>query len=169
MQVWTVPILLLFDDEGRVALRARLGDGHVRSGEIAIGVARATVENARAAAATFSGAAALHKFAITALRAFDAHGDGASVFALGIVGTADEVAVAAVFFDEVNFAAKLGTFRRVASSGWQGDAGAFDKAAGGFAIGVAGAGQENAEAAALDGHFLAAIVAVFNFGRALGS
>src|SRR6185295_18779522 len=40
----------------------------------------------------------------------------------------------------------------------------------GFAIGIAGAGQEGAKTAALDGHFLAAILAIFggSFGIALG-
>src|SRR6267143_2965058 len=99
----------LLDDERRAALRAGLRDGHVRGGEIAIRVARAAVENARASAATLAGAATPDELAFIALRAFDAHGDGPRVLALRIAGAADEFAEAAVFFHET-VAAKRALF-----------------------------------------------------------
>src|ERR1700741_4917703 len=68
------------DDEWSAAFGARLGDGHVRRGEIAIGITRTAVEDARTAAAT--SAAATDEFAFVALGTFDAHGDRARVFAL---------------------------------------------------------------------------------------
>src|SRR5262245_31704728 len=55
---------ILLDDELRAALGARLGDRHVGRGEVAIGIPRAAVENARAAAAT--SAAAADKFPFVA-------------------------------------------------------------------------------------------------------
>src|SRR6266481_3505467 len=88
----------LLDDERRAALRARLGDGHVRGSEIAIRITGTTVENTRASAAAFAGAAAADEFPFVALRAFDAHGDRPRVLALRIAGASDELAEAAVHF-----------------------------------------------------------------------
>src|SRR5258708_8004363 len=78
----------LFDYERRGTLRAGFRYGHVRSREITIRVARAAIENARAAAATLAGAATANELALFALRAFDAHGDRPRVLALRIAGTA---------------------------------------------------------------------------------
>src|SRR2546423_1163386 len=91
----------LLDDERRAALRARFGDGHVGSGEIAIRVAGATVEHAWPSTAAFAGAAAADEFTFVAFRTFDAHGDRACVLALGVAGTADEFAEAAAFLHEI--------------------------------------------------------------------
>src|SRR5579862_9559423 len=44
----------------------------------------------------------------------------------------------------------------------QRDARALDQAARGLAVGVAGAGEEGAKAAALDGHFLTAVFAILD-------
>jgi len=48
------------------------------------------------------------------------------------------------------------------------DARALNKAAGGLAVRVTGAGEEGAEAPALDGHLLAAVVAILGFRFAAG-
>src|ERR1700730_13770761 len=56
-------LALLFHDERGAALGARFGDGHVRSCEITIGIARAAVKHAWAAASAFSGATAANEFA----------------------------------------------------------------------------------------------------------
>src|SRR5580700_3740818 len=90
----------LFNDKWRATLGARLGQGHVWRREIAIGIARAAVEDARTAATAFSGAAAADEFAILALGTLDAHGDRARVLALRIAGAADEFAETAVLFDQ---------------------------------------------------------------------
>src|SRR5260370_41657628 len=65
---------LLLHDERRAALRARLGQRHMRRREIAIGIPRAAVEDAWPPAPALAGAAAPHEFALIAFRAFDAHG-----------------------------------------------------------------------------------------------
>src|SRR6185436_13076428 len=56
---------LLLQEVGRVALRALAGDGAVVEGELALGVARAAVEDAAAGAA-------LHEIPLLALRALHA-------------------------------------------------------------------------------------------------
>src|SRR6267378_7754806 len=148
----------LLDDEWRAALRAGLRDGHVRGGEIAIRIARAAVENARASATALAGAAPADEFAFIALRAFNAHGDWPRVLALRIAGAADELAEAAVFFHEA-VAAKSALFvQRLI--GLVRDARTLHQPACSLAIGVTHASEERAEAAALDGHFLAAIVTI---------
>src|SRR5580704_724676 len=157
-------LCFLLDDERRAALGARFGEGHVRRREIAIGIARAAVEDAGTAATAFSGAAAADEFALHALGTLDAHGDRARVFALRIAGAADEFAEAAVFFDQAVaaeralFIEQLVRLVRYAS--------ALDQAPRGLAVRIALASQENTETAALDGHFLAAIVAILDFGFA---
>ena len=151
----------LFDDERRAALGARLGHGHERRREIAIGIARAAVKDAWTAAATFSGAAAADEFAFMTLRTFDAQGDGARVFALGIAGAADELAEAAVFFDEAVAAERALFVEKFI--GLHGFASALDEAARGLAIGISGAGEERSETARLDDHFFAAVVAILDF------
>src|SRR6266403_1233621 len=156
----------LLDDERRPALWTRLGDGHVRRRKIAIRIARAAVKNARASAATLAGTAAADELAFIALRAFDAHGDGPRVLALRIAGAADELAEAAVFFHET-VAAKRALFVQ-GLVGLVRDARALNQTAGGLAIRVTRASEERAEAAALNGHLLAAIVAIFGFGFAAG-
>src|SRR5690242_10762732 len=154
------------DDEWRAAFGTGLGDRHVRRGEIAVGIARTAVKDARASSAAASGAAAANKLALVALGAFDAQGDGARVLALGVGGAADKFAEAAVLFYET--AAAIGAFFVEGFVGLAGDAGAFDEAAGGLAIRIAGAGQECAETAALDGHFAAAVFAIFGFAFGVG-
>src|SRR5258708_2409131 len=156
----------LLNDERRSALGTRFGDGHVRRCEIAIRVTGAAVEHARAATAAFAGAAAAHEFAFVAFRAFNAHGDRARVLALRVAGAADEFAEAAAFLHEI-FAAQR-TQLRERLIGLVRDARALDEAARGLAVRVTGAGEKGAEAAALDGHLLAAIVAIFDFGFAAG-
>src|SRR5258708_38197863 len=117
-------------------------------------------EKNRGAAAT-SSAAAPDKVAFVAFRAFDAHGDWPGVLALRISLATDKFAEAAVFFHQVGFAGRALFVQRLIRL--PRDARAFHQAPGGLAIRIAGAGQENTEAAALDGHFLAAIIAIFDF------
>src|SRR3984893_5093568 len=82
----------LLDDKRRPALRARLGQRHMRCREIAIGISRAAVENARTSASAFARAAAPHEFALIAFRALNPHRDWPCVLALRIAGAADELA-----------------------------------------------------------------------------
>src|SRR5258707_15872925 len=124
-------------------------------------VSRAAVEGPRAPSAAFRGAAAAHKFAFVAFRTFDAHGDRARVFALRITGAADEFAEAAVFLHQAVAAERTFFIQRLIRL--MCDARALDKAAGGLAVGVTGASKKGAEAPALDGHLLAAIVAILGF------
>src|SRR5216684_9188747 len=91
---------LLLHDERRAALRARLGQRHMRRREIAVGIARAAVENVCTSSTALAGAAAPHKFALIALRAFDAHGDRPRVLALRISGATDELAKAPVLLHQ---------------------------------------------------------------------
>src|SRR5215469_1959306 len=89
---------IFLNDEVRAALGTRFGDGHVGCREIAIGIARAAIEDARAAAP--ADASAAHKFALLALGAFNAEGNRPRVLTFWIPGAADEFAVAAVLFDQ---------------------------------------------------------------------
>src|SRR5467141_1416611 len=86
--------------------------------------------------------------------------------AIRVAGAADEFAEAAAFLHEI-FAAQR-TQLRERLIGLVRDARALDEAARGLAVRVTGAGEEGAEAAALDGHLLAAIVAILGFGFAAG-
>ena len=88
----------LLDDERRAALRTWLVDGLVRSGEIAVWITAAAVENSATAFAARG--AATDKFAFVALGAFDAERDRPRVLAFRIAGAADEFAEAAVLLDE---------------------------------------------------------------------
>src|SRR5438445_145568 len=155
-----------FDDERRATLRARLGNGHVRRGEIAIRITGATIEDARAASAALTGAAAAHEFTFIAFWTFDAQGDRARVLAFRVAGAADEFAEAAVFFHQPIAAERAFFIERLIRL--MCDARALDEAARGPAVREAGAGEKGAEAATLDGHLLAAIVAIFGFGFAAG-
>src|SRR5216684_628138 len=92
---------LLLHNERRAAFRARLGQRHMRRREIAVGIARAAVENVCTSSTALAGAAAPHKFALIALRAFDAHGDRPRVLALRIPGAADELAEASALLYQV--------------------------------------------------------------------
>ena len=152
----------LLDNKRSAALRARLGNGHVWGCEVTVRIARAAIEDARTPAAAFSGAAAADKFALIALGTFDPQSDGARVLALRIAGAADEFAEAAMLLYQA-VPAKSALFVEWLI-GLVCDASALDKAARGFAIGIALAGEESAEAAALDNHFLAAIIAILNLG-----
>src|SRR5439155_10158296 len=146
------------------ALRAWFGEGLDRSREVPIGIARATVKNSRAPAS--GDAAATDKFAFDTLRAFDAERDRPRVLALWIAGATDKFAETPVLLDEA-FAARRAFFvERLI--GLPCGARAFDKAPRRFAIRVTRAREEYAEAAALDRHFLATVVAYFDFGFALG-
>ncbi len=151
----------LFYDERRATLGAWLGNGHERRREIAIRIARAAVEDTRTAAASSSGTAAPNEFALNTLRTFDAHGDGARVFALGISGAADKFAEAAVLFDEA-VAAKRALFVEQLV-GLHGFASTLDKTASGLAIRICRASQKRSEPAGLDDHFFAAVVAILDF------
>ncbi len=64
---------LLLHDEWCAALRARLGDRHIRRSVVAIGIPRTSVEEPHSSAAALAHACAFHKFAFVALRAFDSH------------------------------------------------------------------------------------------------
>src|SRR5258708_19538239 len=72
----------------------------MRRREIAVGIPRAAVENARTPPPALACAAPPHKFALIAFRAFDAHGDRPRVLALRISGAADELAKAPVLFHQ---------------------------------------------------------------------
>src|ERR1700676_2455209 len=156
----------LLHDERRAALRAWLGERHVRRGEIAIRITRAAVEDARAQPPPFSRTAAAYELAFLAFGAFDSHGDGAGVLALRVAGTADEFAEAPVFFDEMVVAQSAFFFQRFI--GLMGHARAGDQAPRGLAIRVAGASQKGAKAAAFHGHFFAAVFAILGFGFPAG-
>ncbi len=156
----------LLDDERRAALRARLRDRHVRGGEIAIRVTGTTVENTRASAAAFAGAAAADEFSFVALRAFDAHGYGPRVLALRIAGASDEFTEAAVFFHQPIAAERAFLIQRLIRL--VRNARALNQAARRLAVRITGAGEERAEAPALDSHLLAAIVAILCLGFATG-
>src|SRR5437899_6685129 len=80
-----------FDDEGGAALGAGLSQRLVRSGEVALRVTVAAVEDAAAALARHT----LHEFPRAAFRAVDAERLRADEFALWVAGAADELAVAA--------------------------------------------------------------------------
>src|ERR1700747_641534 len=54
----------LLHNERRAALRARLGQRHMRRGEIAIGISRTAVENTWTSASALAGAASPHEFAL---------------------------------------------------------------------------------------------------------
>src|SRR3984885_8562478 len=146
----------LLDDKRSSALRARLGNGLMRSREVAIRVAAATVEDP--SPPTALRCPAPDKFPFVALWAFNAQCDWPRVFALRIVLAADEIAkptratqqhatVGGAFFiqNHVGLQRLLGACRQTPRR---------------FAIRVSGARKKRPEAPALDGHFLPAIVAV---------
>src|SRR5580704_12849936 len=140
----------LLDDERSAALRAWLVERLVRRSVIAIGIA-AAAEEYSAASAPF-GCTAADKFALVALRALDTKRDGARVFAFGIIFTTDEIAEAALTLEKLAFVEGDVRLARGTRS--------TDQATRGFAVRVAGTGEEHAEAAPLDGHFLATIIAI---------
>src|SRR2546430_814745 len=156
----------LFDYERRAALRAPFGDGHVGRGEVAIRVTGTAVEHSWAATASFTGAAAADEFTFVAFRAFDAHGDRARVLAFRIARAPDKFAEAAAFLHEIFAAQRTQLGERLI--GLVRNARALDEAARGLAVRVTGTGKERAEAPALDGHLLAAIVAILGFGFTAG-
>src|SRR5229473_2086030 len=164
--VYCADLAAFLDDERCSALRARLGDGHVRRSEIAIRITRAAVEHARPATAAFARAPAAHEFSFVAFRAFDAHGDWARVLALRVSRAADEFAEAAVFFHQPVTAECAFLIKRLIRL--MRDARTLNQAPRGLAVRVSGTGQEGAEAPPLDGHLLAAIVAILGLGFATG-
>ena len=135
----------------------------MRRGEIAIGIAAAAVENAAGAASARNTAA--HEFAFVAFRAFDAERDGACVLALRIIGAADEIAEAALAAEKLRVVERAFFVERNVRLAR--DARATHQAARRFAIGITLAREKNAETPALDDHFLAAIVAIFDFRHAI--
>src|SRR5713226_613544 len=151
----------LLDDEWRAALGARLGDGLVGGGEVALGIAVAAVEDAAAALLGH----ALDQFPGAALRAGDAQGLRADVSALGVAGAADELSIAPVLFDKLRATVRTLLIERLV--GLAGLARSVDQPARGLTFRVTGAGQERPEAAALDGHFFAAVVAILDGAFAL--
>src|SRR5712664_3915107 len=90
----------------------------------------------------------------------------ASTATLACTAAADELDEAAVFFHETVAAERALFVQRLI--GLVRDARALNQTAGGPAIRVTRASEERAEAAALNGHLLAAIVAIFGFGFAAG-
>src|SRR5258705_10787297 len=83
---------LLLHNKRRAAFRTRLGERHMRRGEIAIRVTRAAVENSRTAAPALARAPAAPKFAFIALRALNPHRDRPRVFPLRVSRSARELA-----------------------------------------------------------------------------
>ena len=153
----------LLDDEWSAALRAWLVERLVRRSVIAIGITAAAVEYS-AASAPF-GCTAADKFAFVALRALDTKRDGARVFAFGIIFTTDEIAEAALTLEKLAFVE--GAFLIEADIRLARGTCSTDQATRGFAVRVAGTRQEHAEAAPLDGHFLATIIAILDFHFAI--
>src|SRR6266852_5335387 len=136
----------------------------MRRREIAVGIARAAVENARTPPPALACAAPPHEFAFIAFRAFDAHGDRPRVLALRISGAADELAKAPVLLHQsvaAEGALFIQQFVRLVS-----DARARHQPPRGLAIGIPGACEESAKSSALDGHFLAAVVAILGLAFA---
>src|SRR6266571_2540264 len=160
LRTWPPPARELLRVALRAAPRAGFGDGHVGGGEVAIRVARAAIENARASTAAFPGAAAADKFAFLAFRARDAHGDGSRVLALRVGRATDEFAEASVLFHQpaaARGALLVERFIRLVR-----DTRPLHQAARRLAVGIARASQEGAESPALDGHFLPAVVAILD-------
>src|SRR5258705_8280118 len=139
---------LLLHNKRRAALRARLGERHMRRGEIAIRVSRAAVENSRTSAPALARAPAPHKFAFIALRALDPHRDRPRVFALGISSAADELSEAPVFLHQ-SVAAQRALFIQPLVR-LQRNARALHHASRRLAIRIAGASQKCAKSPALD-------------------
>ena len=151
-----------FDGEHRpVAFRAFFGHGRVPGGVVAVGVSVAAVEQfavARLALnqTTFTAFGAGHAGIFGFFQGFD-------VFALGIVGAADEFAETAFFIHQL--AAAFGAFAPFYDGGLFGGLGGFFggfvEVAGVVAIGVAGAGDETATFAEFD---LQLVLAAFGAG-----
>src|ERR1700683_1796212 len=143
------------------AVWARLGNRLVGRGEIAFRVAVTSEENAL----PFSGHA-LHEFALFALWARNAERLRTNVFALRVSRAADKFAVTSLPLDERG--AALGTLFVQRLVGLARLARSLHQAPGGLAIWVPRAGQERAEAPALDGHFAAAFRTRFRPGAVAG-
>src|SRR6266849_1680059 len=138
----------------------------MRRREIAIGIPRAAVENARTPPPALACAAPPHEFTLIAFRAFDAHGDRPRVLTLRISGATDELAKAPVLLHQ-SVATQRTLFleqlvRLVC------DARSRHQPPRGLAIGIACACQKCAKSSALNRHFLAAIVAVLGFAFPVG-
>src|SRR6266436_3611962 len=136
----------------------------MRARVIAVRIPRAPIKNAWTPASTFARAAAPHEFALIALRAFDAHGDRPRVLALRISGTTDELTKASVLLHQAIAAQRtllIEQFIRFVR-----DARSLHQSTRGLAIGIPGARQKCAKAPALDGHFLAAVIAILGFAFA---
>src|SRR6202050_2978476 len=153
----------LFDDKRRAAFRAGFVERFVRRSVVAIGIAAATVKDA-AAPAPF-GRTAADEFSFSAFRAFDSERDGPRIFALWIIFTTDAIPEAALSPKEL--ARVQRTFFIEPDIRLARGARAAHQTPRSLAIRIAGACKEYAEAAAFDGHFLAAVIAVLNFHFAI--
>src|SRR6266853_1930936 len=152
---------LLFHDERRATLRARLRQRHMWASVIAVRIPRAPIENAGTPAPALARAAPPHKFAFIAFRAFDAHGDRPRVLALRIAGATDELAEAPALLNQVVAAQRALFLERLV---WLvRDARPLHQPPRRLAIWIAGTSHECAKAPALDGHFLAAVLAILGF------
>jgi len=133
----------------------------VRRREIACRIFVAPVEDAPAALLGDS----LHQLAGFALGALDAQRFGANKLALRIGRAAGEFPILAMLFNQLGTA--LGTFFIEEFVRLEGSARAGLQAARRLAIGISGASQKHSPAAALDDHVAPAIVAGFDFRRAI--
>src|SRR3984885_3209535 len=149
----------LFDDERSTALRARFIERLVRRSVITIRISAAAVKNPTPP--TPFGRATANEFTFSAFRAFDSQGDGPGVLALGIIFATDEITEAALGAKGLAFvggAFFVQLYVRLARGPC-----AAHQTASGLAIRIAGTRKEHAKAAALDGHFLTAVIAIFDF------
>src|SRR5450756_33749 len=133
------------------ALGTLLGHGLAPGDESAVGVAVAAVKRLALLGA------ALDDLALRALRAFDPDGLLLDVLAGGIIAACGELAEPAVLHDQVALALRALLIKGLILLLRAADL------FGGLAIGVSGAGQEGAEAALLEDHGAAAVLAVFLF------
>ena len=150
------------DDEGRAAFRAGLGERPVRRREIALRITVASVEDAHAALLR----AAFQQLPGAALWTRNAQRLRADEFAFGIGRAAGEFAVAPVPADELRAAVRALFVQQLVRLTRH--ARAFDQAARRLALRIAFAREENAEAAALDDHLLAAVIAILDLGLSAG-
>ncbi len=139
---------ILLDQVAAAALRTLLGNRFAPSDEVALGVAIAAVESPAALRA------ALHNFALRAVRARDANGLLLNVLAFRVIAAGDKLAVASKLLHQVALALRAFLFERNIFALLAADL------FGRLAIGVTGAGEELPEAALLQNHGPAAVLAV---------
>src|SRR5262245_4345351 len=152
------PALLrrLLDQVRRAALRALLVDRPVPEHEIAVRIVGAAEEDLAAPRFALDDLAAL----VRILRAHDAGRLVLDVLALGIAGARGELAEAALLDDQVRAAARALLVENLVRLGrLQATLLGRDEHSGRLALGIPGAREELPEAAAFDGHRLAAVLA----------